>query len=264
MAHPKHFPAGYYGKLPARGDFIARGLPPQFINPWDAWLQQALSASRELLKDDWLESYLSAPLWRFLLPPRLVMPQAVAGVICPSVDRIGRHFPFTIAAVLGTEALDAPATLARAKEWFTAAEEAALDGLAPTLDMEIYGGRVDELCFPGEYACPADAEASAVPERELHLHIALEGESCERALATLARGADPRASFALWLTEGSETIPDSALATAGLPSPDRFAALLDGRWSHHGWREASRPGGGSSRGDRGRRRSMRVSSSCSR
>ena len=37
---------GFYGKLPARGDFIGRRLGRPFIEAWDGWLQQAVLASR--------------------------------------------------------------------------------------------------------------------------------------------------------------------------------------------------------------------------
>ena len=233
------FPAGYYGKLPARGDFITRGLPPQFVNAWDGWLQLSMQASRERLGEDWLESYLSAPLWRFLLPPGMLMAQAVAGVFCPSVDRIGRHFPFTIAAMLGTKSLDEVATLLQAKSWFARVEEAALAGLDPVLDLESYGSRMEELAFPGDACVPGKASAFARPQA-LHLHAGLqEGASCEEILRSLVQEARP-ASCALWLTEGSETIPDSALATDCLPSPAGFAAMLEGRWVRHGWRETAR------------------------
>ena len=30
------FETGWYGKLPASGDFVTRRLPPSFIEPWDA------------------------------------------------------------------------------------------------------------------------------------------------------------------------------------------------------------------------------------
>ncbi len=231
------YAAGYYGKLPARGDFVTRGLAPQFVSPWDAWLQQALQASRERLKDRWLEGYLSAPLWRFLLPPGLVVPHAVAGVFCPSVDRIGRHFPFTIAALLGTDALDAAATLVRARGWFAAVEELALAGLDPGLDLERHGERIEELAFPDDFRVRTSAAAPGKAQG-VHLQVALQDEaSHEATLRSLVEQLRP-AGCALWLTAGSETIADCALATDSLPSPQRFAAMLEGRFAHHGWDDA--------------------------
>ncbi len=111
---------GWYGKLPALGDFAARRLPRSFIQPWDGWLQQAMHADRARLGDAWLEAYLHAPMRRFVLARGVVDDSAWAGVLTPSVDRVGRHFPLTLA-----RALPAPPATA----WFDALEEAALGAL---------------------------------------------------------------------------------------------------------------------------------------
>jgi type VI secretion system protein ImpM len=90
---------GFYGKLPARGDFVRAGLPRDFTDPWDAWLQSVIAGSRTLMGDAWLPAFLEAPVWRFTLPPGMCGAQAVLGVMLPSVDRAGRYFPLTFAAL---------------------------------------------------------------------------------------------------------------------------------------------------------------------
>jgi type VI secretion system protein ImpM len=91
---------GFVGKLPARGDFVARGLPRSFVEPWDAWLAETMPGSRAILGEGWLPAWLEAPIWRFALPAGQCGPDAVAGVMLPSVDRSGRHWPLTLGAVL--------------------------------------------------------------------------------------------------------------------------------------------------------------------
>src|ERR1700739_3155085 len=91
--------AGFYGKLPARGDFVRSGLPRDFTDPWDAWLAQAIAGSRTRMGDDWLPAFLEAPVWRFVLAPGLCGERAVLGLVLPSVDRAGRYFPLTFAAL---------------------------------------------------------------------------------------------------------------------------------------------------------------------
>ncbi len=83
---------GIFGKLPWLGDFVTRRLPHSFVEPWDDWLQRGMAATREALGDGWLDSFLTAPVWRFLLPAGSAGP-AMAGVLMPSVDRVGRYFP---------------------------------------------------------------------------------------------------------------------------------------------------------------------------
>ena len=90
---------GYYGKLPFAGDFLRRGLSGAFISAWDAWLQRTMIAGREELGDEhWTMSYFSAPIWRFSIAPGLCGPHGMAGILMPSLDRVGRRFPFCIAA----------------------------------------------------------------------------------------------------------------------------------------------------------------------
>ena len=42
---------GIYGKLPSHGDFLQRRVPPEFLTPWDDWLQAGIAASRSALAD---------------------------------------------------------------------------------------------------------------------------------------------------------------------------------------------------------------------
>jgi type VI secretion system protein ImpM len=96
---PKGITVGFYGKLPARGDFVRVGLPRAFTDPWDAWLQSVVAGSRSVMGEDWLPAFLEAPVWRFNLPRGMCGPEAVLGLMLPSVDRAGRYFPLTFAAL---------------------------------------------------------------------------------------------------------------------------------------------------------------------
>jgi type VI secretion system protein ImpM len=116
---------GFSGKLPARGDFVARGLPRGFTEAWDAWLSEVMPGSRAILGEAWLPAWMEAPIWHFALPGGLCGPDAVAGVLLPSVDRAGRHWPLTLAAVLpGFPGAPVPAAA-----WMMALEEAGLEAV---------------------------------------------------------------------------------------------------------------------------------------
>ena len=56
---------------------------------------------------DWLDGYLASPSWRFLLMPGVMDGQPWAGVLMPSVDRVGRYYPLTIARPLPALPADA-------------------------------------------------------------------------------------------------------------------------------------------------------------
>lgn len=113
---------GYFGKLPARGDFVSAGLPESFIAPWDAWCRDWLTSSRAQLGDDWIEAWMEGPIWHFLMPPGACGPQAVRGVLLPSADKVGRQFPFMLAALAADVAV-----LAAGDDWAADAEEAGLN-----------------------------------------------------------------------------------------------------------------------------------------
>src|SRR5277367_4426109 len=87
---------GLYGKLPTHGDFLRRRVPDDFVDAWDPWLQHCIADSRGALGEQWLDTYLTSPVWRFALGPHVCGASAVAGLIIPSVDRVGRYFPITL------------------------------------------------------------------------------------------------------------------------------------------------------------------------
>jgi type VI secretion system protein ImpM len=117
---------GIYGKLPARGDFVRVGLPRDFVDAWDGWLCSVMSVTRKQAGDAWLPAFLEAPVWRFALPAGRCGSGPVIGVMLPSVDRAGRYFPLTLAAVgrSGDFAVDDGA-----EDWLDCCEHAGLAAL---------------------------------------------------------------------------------------------------------------------------------------
>ncbi len=117
---------GYFGKLPQRGDFVSSGLGRDFLDIWDQWLQDAIACSRDQLGDAWLDIYLTSPIWRFLLCDGICGGSAWAGVLIPSVDKVGRYYPLTIAAPLPAGSNPMQFSVL-ADDWFRAAEARCRD-----------------------------------------------------------------------------------------------------------------------------------------
>lgn len=78
-----------FGKLPAHGDFIARGLSGAGRDAIDAWLAESLAAARAALGDDFESVYDRAPPWRCGAAD-------MAGALAPSVDAVGRRYPIFV------------------------------------------------------------------------------------------------------------------------------------------------------------------------
>src|SRR5689334_2400335 len=134
---------GFYGKLPSHGDFLRRRVSDDFVEHWDRWLQDVLVASKNVLGNDWLDIYLTSPVWRFACAAPACGPTSVIGVMAPSVDRVGRYFPLTIVAELPDESAS---SAVGADAFFDAAEQLMIETLeADPVDFPQFDERVARL-----------------------------------------------------------------------------------------------------------------------
>ncbi|WP_058556676.1 type VI secretion system-associated protein TagF [Thiohalocapsa sp. ML1] len=234
IGRPGEAAAGFFGKLPTLGDFVARRLPAQFVQPWDHWLTQGLAESRARLGDDWLDTYLVSPLWRFVLAPGIAGRMAWAGVMMPSVDRVGRYFPLTLARSAPAHA-DCFALLG-ATDWFGQLEALALSTLADGFDLNAFDTGLLQLPAPPvrlvEHAA-VGADTGRPDAWELGVaDDALDG-ACSRLLHRALE--DVFLSYSLWWSTGSEQVSSSLLTCQGLPAPEAYVAMLGGHWEAGGW-----------------------------
>ena len=228
---------GLYGKLPAKGDFVSRRLDAEFIAGWDAWLQRVVSESREALGARWLECFLAAPVWRFVVPAGMFSKAAWVGLLLPSVDRVGRYFPLTLAAPVQQENIDVPSTLDKALPWLDSIEHLALEALAPELDLEAFDRRLAAQPLPQDVAVVVPVSDDTVPLGTSQRSFQVWESPADSLLqdGALAR----RSSSAVWMTRGGETVAASLALCSGLISGGQFCALLDGKWSEHAWTVAA-------------------------
>ncbi len=182
---------GWYGKLPSLGDFASRRLPPLFVEPWDRWLATGLASWREN-DETWLDAFLAAPTWRFALGAGVPFDRSpgYAGVLMPSVDRVGRYFPLTVVRPRGPSEPRAPA------DWLR-----ALEGLAVTALHDDWNAERFDLELEG-----------------------LDGLDD----ATVSGPEWPDEGRTLWWCERDGEV-SSPVATAGLPNTAALVRLLAGR-----------------------------------
>ena len=236
---------GLYGKLPSHGDFLRRRIADEIVTRWDGWLQSAIAASRRILGERWLEIYLTSPAWRFSCEAEVCGPSPMAGVIVPSVDRVGRYFPLTLMWQIPEEL--APLSVAMlCNSWFEAAERHVIETLAQSeVHFEEFDARVvalgeqlDTLCATQRVRLDSH-DAEAVTSTGAMWQIPLGDPS--RLSEVFSQLLHHRlrvscAPLALWWTEGSAMVAPCSLLTPGLPAEDHYAALLGGAWSECGWR----------------------------
>jgi len=223
---------GWYGKLPSLGDFASRRLPPAFVEPWDDWLASGLAAWREQAPDGWLAGYLASPSWRFVLMPGVLGGAASAasaawtGVLMPSVDRVGRYFPLTLARTLPA----LPSDAAQANElltWLQQLDDVALDALHDDWSVE----RLDaELVRLGGWKAPSGVADSARLPTTAAASVPLDVRPSDGVVALLVSSAHDALlqglhGKALWLSDDSDGKPLLRL-TVGLPRAADFPALI--------------------------------------
>jgi type VI secretion system protein ImpM len=217
-----------FGKVRTRRDFIAVATPRPFLTVWEQWLQTVMAASREALRDDWNEAFLTAPIWRFWLGADISGASAL-GALMPSMDGVGRYFPLTYVAVAGDEAALAPPEAEAQSPWFEQVE----DFLLSTLETQDHG----DLLRAFENVAPPVASGRAENERVARLddgadQIPVEGLAFEHSFAVVraADAARAASSSSFWWTAGGEGYPPRAISCLRLPSPAVFTAMLTGRF----------------------------------
>lgn len=229
--------AGFYGKLPAKGDFLTRGLPREFIDRWDNWLQLGMNDSRQSLGDGWLQTYLTSPLWRFVVPANTLSSDAWAGVFMPSMDKVGRYFPMMISTKLPADAKPL-LVAASCDSWFEAMEGQLLAALdEEQLDMDHFDTMVQGVPMPSPSIVPPVAATSIDHGTRLPLDASANVAQLflQQSVSSLEASMG---NCCIWWGHGSELVAPSFVMSRDLPGEGRFTAMLDGNWGARGWSES--------------------------
>lgn len=228
---------GFFGKLPSHGDFIERRVRSAFREAWDTWLQRCMSDSQRQLGPHWLDCYLTSPLWRFFLCDGIAGGSSYAGVLLPSVDRVGRYFPLTVVVELPAE-LAALSFAEAAAGWFDEVEQLCAGALeSPSFELLEFDqalaatsrwlAGLDQLYLPRPF--PGRSSQWRWPMRAVDSLGATLGGPLMITAQTALR------PMSLWWTAGSELVHPSVLLVRSLPKPESFADLLAGTWEGGRW-----------------------------
>ncbi len=223
---------GFFGKLPGHGDFVSRGLSRDFTDGWDEWLQHCVAASKATLGAEWTDIYLVSPIWRFVVSAEVFGSSAWAGIVFPSVDRVGRYFPLTIAVATHPDALPLQ-IVTSSGEWFAAAEQLAWEVLeeegfdADRLENAVAALGGIEL-GAARLSFASQSPVSGVVDG-VKVAIA-DGATVGQTVLVLAQqliAATMQGGHSLWWTGGSEKVSPMLFVSPGLPDPGSYVGLLD-------------------------------------
>jgi len=225
---------GVYGKLPAHGDFIHRNLPPDFITTWDEWLQLFVAGSREQMGEAWLDIYLTSPIWRFVLSAGVIDANHWAGILLPSVDQVGRYYPFSIVMPLSPQynPLD---FISLQTDWFNGIEELALQVLDEQFHLDELIERVKglEINVTSSYKKTGQYMEGNALQIDMEFEEQLPLSVYPYLLDSIM--AKSMSSYSVWTTQGSERIAPCLFTVQGMPSTNNLPAMIDGQWAYWGW-----------------------------
>ena len=223
---------GWFGKLSSLGDFASRRVPAEWVEACDDWLERSMTASRAQLEGQWLETYLSAPVWRFAWAPGVIDRRWWFGVLMPSCDNVGRYFPLVVVQSrerppverIGLDHLDL---------WWGHVARAALQTLHEHSEVDEF--EADLAATPPWPLAPRSASTLPATDAQERFHVPV-GSAV--SLIELARAwaaqemLDRLQGCSIWWPMAGADLSSAPAVTVtkGLPQAARFADLLTLRW----------------------------------
>lgn len=225
---------GVYGKLPMHGDFVSRNLPAAFIKTWDEWLQLYIASSKEQMGDEWLDIYLTSPIWRFVLSSGVIDQQHWAGIMLPSVDQVGRYYPFSIVMPLDPE-LNPFEFITSHNHWFDEIEELALQALDEQFSVDQLVDEVNNV--PVDCTLSQTKTGQSFDLSSIQMDMAFDEQSLLSVYAGLLDSVMLKTMncYSIWTTRGSEKITPCFMNVKNLPAANQLSAMMDGQWRYWDW-----------------------------
>ena len=238
--------AGLFGKLPSRGDFIARALDRDLMRSLEDWLLPLVQGTRDVLGQGWATAWGQAPGWRFWIGPGVLAGEwqrdfrgharkaggAITGVLLPSADKHGRLFPLAVILADRHARLMPPPVLAPPDRAFYAACDALLQGARDGRDLDTVEADLAALAAPRR-ADMAEAMEDLLVQQSLWAQTMTHDSEGHSGVWADIRASDHQlaaANRSYWWAEApgapDTAGPTSVLSLAGLPDPDTFAFML--------------------------------------
>lgn len=221
---------GLFGKLPAHGDFIQRNLSSGFIQVWDEWLQHFIAGTKEQLGETWLDIYLTSPLWRFAFSAGVIDENVWAGIMIPSVDRVGRYYPFTIVRKL-SQGINPFEYIQLQIPWYKEIEMLALNALDEEIVIDDLVSELEKIII--EHQSDYSRSSFNYDSDSFQFDMGYEEQSVITTVYPLLLDSIMSKSFqsySIWQTSGSDCISPCLFSSQGLPGVQNMPAMLNGDW----------------------------------
>lgn len=230
---------GCFGKVRSCGDFISRHIPHAIESKFNDWLDAGLIETKHKFQQRWLDYYLTSPVWNFVIAWP-AQDRSVAGVMMPSMDKVGRYFPLIALHEIegnGSLKLDLNQDI----------EDLLLSSLDKGLELEDFIAGLDQIGGNNRFS-------REVPIKEvtrIHTHNLGNLEKISSQLLARNHLSQETANdnFAIyqhesetnvqpqsiWWTRGSEQMGPTMLCCQEFPPIEGIHATLDGSWVESGW-----------------------------
>ena len=230
---------GFYGKLPARGDFVSARVPATFKNTWDDWAQLLVTACKNIANENTTEVWHKLPVYRFYLSAGIAGDNAWVGITLPSQDSVGRLFPFCIARDI-EPSLTAPEAFDSHAVFFTEIEEIVTAVYAGELDFDLLGQTLETLdknvTTDDGNSSPLLSKQSEEPSLAIRLSGGLSDNSWLQASNAIL--GVTCSAHSIWTTSPLSNASEETLVCEIMPSAACCENLFTGqfettRWTHY-------------------------------
>lgn len=237
--------AALFGKLPARGDFIARNMPRAVQRPFEDWLIPLVQETRSELGEQWTALWRGAGPWRFWIGADVLGGSwqrdlrkpvheqagtggAMTGVLLPSADRHGRDFPLVLLlADPLARLMPPPVTSSPDRGWYDLCDELLYAARAGT-EIDAVEAALDRL--PGPFLPEGAEEMAALLDQRALWAQGTEtlADGTSRIWPDIARADHHLAAShrSYWWQAPRAGAAQRVLTLAGLPDAGSFAFML--------------------------------------
>lgn len=215
---------GWFGKLPAVGDFAGRGLPLALREEVHAWFAGGMARLTELHGEQWREAYRLSPVWHFAMNAGVWEGRALMGCVAPSMDRIGRCSP--LLAMRSVERGQLSACLPPASDWSYRVDALLRRVIAEGLGVEAV--QVELAAALAAESQPRATDTVSTGDILADLGIGEGGSDSWFAWPDLPRQFTERRQRSFWWAAPSPQKPPRQVIHNGAPDAELFELLMTG------------------------------------